>query len=558
MFSGIYFGGYKSFSVSNENPLCDLKHVNVIIGRNNSGKSSVLDVVGCAHDAMLYAVSKSRLSMIEVDVLIEEHNTQQAFSGYSSIGGFRSPKAFTDKYEGTPLRLTLGFEKSSYSEKYSWKYACSTNQSNEDFLSVSSNQLFTRIAQAVTPNDATFRRLSAERNIFPEEESEAESLDMYGNGASNVIRKFINHSGYDESFIEKKLLDALNVIMYLEAKFQSIRVQQIEKDKELLWEVFLQEEGCDRFALSQSGSGLKTIILLILNLLVIPQTKEYKDKKITYGFEELENNLHPSMQRRVFDYIYNYAVGNNICIFLTTHSHVAINAFFDKEDAAIYHVVKENNTSVIKKIDNYIDKIEILDDLDVKASDLLQSNGIIWVEGPSDRIYIKRWLEVFCECRFEEGMHYQFMYYGGRILSHYSAEETEGLINILTTNRNAAIIMDSDKKNRATSLNETKKRIILEFEKYSMFSWHTKGKEIENYISVEAINEALGCALQRQCMQYESFPEYIKNKFKRFSSQKVKFANEVKDFITADNSKSILDLEKQVKQLYAQIEIWNK
>ena len=33
----------------------------------------------------------------------------------------------------------------------------------------------------------------------------------------------------------------------------------------------------------------------------------------------------------------------------------------------------------------------MLNDLDVRASDLLQSNGIIWVEGPSDRIYIKRW-----------------------------------------------------------------------------------------------------------------------------------------------------------------------
>lgn len=558
MFSSIYFSGYKSFSVSNENSLCDLKHVNVIIGKNNSGKSSVLDIVGYVHDVTLFADSKSRPSMLEVDVLIDEHNAQRVFSGYSSIDG-HNLKTFTEKYNGLPIRLTLSFEKISYGEKYRWKYECSTHQSKNDFLSTPYNkELLPRIAQSVIPKDTSFRRLSAERNILPEEESEAESLDMYGNGANNVIRKFINHSGYDESFIEKKLLDALNVIMYPEARFQSIRVQQIEKDNELLWEVFLQEEGCDRFALSQSGSGLKTIILLILNLLVIPQTKEYKDKKIAYGFEELENNLHPSMQRRVFDYIYDFATKNNIFVFLTTHSHVAINAFFDKEDAAIYHVIKENNTSVIKKIDNYIDKVEILDDLDVKASDLLQSNGIIWVEGPSDRIYIKRWLEVFCECKFKEGMHYQFMYYGGRVLSHYSAEEIEGLINILTTNRNAAIIMDSDIKDLTTPINDTKKRIISEFEKYGMFSWLTMGKEIENYISVDAINKALGCTLQKQCTQYVSFPEYIKNKFNRFSSQKVKFANEVKDFITAENSQSILDLKKQIKHLYTQIEIWNK
>ena len=32
----------------------------------------------------------------------------------------------------------------------------------------------------------------------------------------------------------------------------------------------------------------------------------------------------------------------------------------------------------------------LVDDLGIKASDILQSNGIIWVEGPSDRIYINK------------------------------------------------------------------------------------------------------------------------------------------------------------------------
>ena len=36
------------------------------------------------------------------------------------------------------------------------------------------------------------------------------------------------------------------------------------------------------------------------------------------------------------------------------------------------------------------DNYDVLDDLGAKASDIFQSNGIIWVEGPSDRIYIKK------------------------------------------------------------------------------------------------------------------------------------------------------------------------
>lgn len=264
------------------------------------------------------------------------------------------------------------------------------------------------------------------------------------------------------------------------------------------------------------------------------------------------------MQRKLFDYIYEFAVKNDIYVFITTHSHVAINTFFDKEKACIYHVVKENKGATIKRIESYIDKTEILDDLDIKASDILQANGIIWVEGPSDRIYIKKWLEVFCNNQFEEGKHYQFLYYGGRLLSQYSAEEETDLISIITTNRNAAIVIDSDKRNQATPLNSTKKRIIEEFDKLGMFCWVTKGKEIENYISKEALELMLGKKIGRNCEKYELFPDYINPYYKNFVNKKVPFANKIKDFISKENSLPILDLKVQISKLYISIEKWNE
>lgn len=54
---------------------------------------------------------------------------------------------------------------------------------------------------------------------------------------------------------------------------------------------------------------------------------------------------------------------------------------------------------------------EIKSRIGVKASDLLQSNCVIWVEGPSDRIYIKKWIELFDGHNLEEGLDYQFIYY---------------------------------------------------------------------------------------------------------------------------------------------------
>ena len=383
-------------------------------------------------------------------------------------------------------------------------------------------------------------------------------LSNTGEGASNLVRVFLNNSKYDEKIVEELLLNALNKIMYPEAEFESIRIQQTIVGGEYVWEIYLKEIGEERVPLSKSGSGIKTIILVLLNLIVIPALTSNIGKIITYGFEELENNLHPAMQRKLFDYIYEFAVEKNIYVFITTHSHVAINTFFDKEKACIYHVIKENNGALLKRIETYIDKTEILDDLDIKASDILQANGIIWVEGPSDRIYIKKWMEIFCDNQFEEGKHYQFLYYGGRLLSQYSAEEETDLVSIITTNRNAAIVIDSDKRNRATPLNSTKKRIIDEFNKLGMFCWVTKGKEIENYIAKEAIELKIGKEIRKKCDRYELFPDYIKPYYKNFTNKKVPFANEIKNYITKDNSLSILDLKVQIIKLYKSIEKWNE
>lgn len=538
----IRFKGYKVFSNNQHAEIENISRVNVIIGKNNSGKTSLLDVIETIYNNKMKIKSGLDIEEIIFDVPFDRDMVHSIFSGYSGIGPWNQ-SSLSDYVDGKlfPVSLKIG-ENLEISDDSLRSLSHHINAANRQLSSRRSNY--------------RFRKITAERDILPESEDD---LVLYsdGAGASNLIATFLNDSKYDEAIIEHNFLNALNCIMQPEAEFESIRVQQVIYNGQKVWEVFLQEKGFRRVPLSKSGSGLKTIVLVLLNLLVLPHIDEYRDKKLVYGFEELENNLHPALQRRLFEYIYNFATTNDIILFLTTHSHIAINAFFNKEDASIYHVVKENGSAHIKCIETYIDKSEILDDLDVKASDILQSNGIIWVEGPSDRIYIKRWLEIFTANKFEEGKHYQFLYYGGRLLSQYSAKEETDLINIITTNRNAAIVIDSDKKSRSTKINDTKKRITNEFTRLGMFYWVTKGKEIENYLPKQAIESMLDITLQNDCGQYQLFPDYISPYYKSFSNKKVPFANSIKGFITVDNSTGILDLKKQIETLYDHIQKWN-
>ena len=539
----ISFKGYKLFPKDEYTSMNNVSRVNVIIGKNNSGKTSLLDIIESVYDEQATVLPGVDIDNVNFIRPLEIEMADKVFSGgLISCGSWNRSKL--QNYMQGKL-FTFRIKEKDNVEFY-----------GEPFKGLGGHKRAIAFSISEKRSQYRFRKITAERNINPEKETEI-GLHSNGEGATNLIRTFINDSKHDETIIESKLLSALNTIMMPDAEYESIRVQQINQYGENYWEVFLKEKGLQRVPLSKMGSGLKTVVLVLLNLLVVPLIKEYKDYKIVYGFEELENNLHPALQRRLFDYVYDFAERKKIIIYLTTHSHIAINAFFDKENTTIYHVVKENGIAQVKNIETHIDKTEILDDLDVKASDLLQSNGIIWVEGPSDRIYISRWFEIFTDNKFIEGKDYQFLYYGGRLLSQYSTNAENELINIITINRNAAIVMDSDKKYKNAPLNGTKKRIIHEFQNLDMFYWVTKGKEIENYIPKEAVDKMNVTDSKKACGQYDLFPQYIEKYYTNFTGKKFPFANQIKQYITYENSKDMLDLKIQILKLYEQIQKWN-
>lgn len=157
----------------------------------------------------------------------------------------------------------------------------------------------------------------------------------------------------------------------------------------------------------------------------------------------------------------------------------------------IFHITKTDNKSSIKSVIGPLEYKTIFDDLDVRASDILQSNGIIWVEGPSDRIYLNKWISLL-DSSLVEGYHYSIMFYGGRLLSNlsfnYDILEKE-LIPMIKLNSNAHVIIDRDGKTISAKLNETKERIQSEIGEKN--TWITKGREIENYLSNRTIEKWL-------------------------------------------------------------------
>lgn len=200
--------------------------------------------------------------------------------------------------------------------------------------------------------------------------------------------------------------------------------------------------------------------------------------------EEPEQHLHPLLQRRLIDYLEHNTQNQYL---IATHSA----AFLDLESAAIFRVWQEKGRTRIRRAVSRQQRFEICADLGHRASDLLQANAVLWVEGPSDRIYVRHWLKAVAP-ELEEGLHYSIMFYGGRLLSHLSADDEEvgEFIALRELNRNLAILIDSDRPKKTAPINETKQRIVREIGEMG-FAWVTAGREIENYVPHAVLQKAV-------------------------------------------------------------------
>lgn len=156
--------------------------------------------------------------------------------------------------------------------------------------------------------------------------------------------------------------------------------------------------------------------------------------------EEPETHLHPHLQRYLAGVIGSLAKNHQLQIFIATHSPVFQQINLWPDGASLF----EARPDRIAKLNS---AWPVLDALGIKSSDLSQSNGIIWVEGPSDRLYIKHWLKLYCADRKVlepvENVDYAFCFYGGATLSHFDADAV-AFIDMLRINRNLAIVFDND------------------------------------------------------------------------------------------------------------------
>ena len=542
----ITVSNYKCFDKTG-GEIVDIKPINIIIGRNNSGKSSVIELIEYLTNGTKEFNLRGRNDenpKVIIDEKLEGTSLKKLLDPFRVGSNALSSLSLNYKLNEPPQRNYY------ISHRFNGRVALNGARIS-DILSYNNSPL----------NGLIFRRIASERNIISEVRSKNNlEYKPNGDGITNFFVELINNAKYPRKLIEETLLESLNSIVNPEIYFKRILVEDYENGD---WEIIFQNNEGDNIQLTKMGSGIKTIIMVLLELVVRPILREIEISDCVFAFEELENNLHPAMQTKLYRFIKEFQLNNGGHYFLTTHSNVVIDCFSQEDNVQYLHVLTEEGRTKIKTIKSNRETRHLLNDLGIKASSILQANGVIWVEGPSDRVYINKWLEQK-GVKYKEGVHFTYVFYGGSLLANYTFDDEnddDKLMELLKVNQNSFVVMDSDKKDKDSDLKPRVKSIKSELSEDNI--WITEGREIENYLLDEQIikwrNDKKIAAEGFKLGKYDNLTKIVNKENETsidYSKNKSKYSRQIVECFS-DKFNPKYDLEVQLNKLHDRIKEWN-
>lgn len=524
-FVGFGCAGYRSFCGTEPARIGPFDRVQVISGQNNSGKSALIDyfikvvqVISWRGDIRREDNPLTRVDIplnlnaqneplpATISFCVNIHSLEEKLMANVKSPGqqevaesllklFNDAPYISDNGKAAWLDFSLGWGQLSFSNDeflralYSQYQASSltinnlTNASLACCDSTGDNVLnYSNIVCAAMPWGSLpqFLKVGAIRSIKDAESSNQLSSINSGVGLPAALLRLYNpeRKDYEESRQRWN-------------KLQNF-VREITNDRSATilvshdsHEIAVKTADTDYLPLESLGTGLTELV--ILAAVVACNT----DKIIC--IEEPEIHLHPALQARFIEYLLSDDANRFI---VTTHSPTIINA----PGVQVAHVSKKNGVSSCQQLNGMVLARDLLDDLGARASDLLLSNYVVWVEGPSDRIYVNYWIGKWAEensVHLVKGIHYSIMLYGGKLLNALDAgpsDSNEKLISLFRINTHFCILMDSDKKSKNARLGKTKRRIIEECKNSNAIHWVTWGSTIENYVPANTLTTAIEAA----------------------------------------------------------------
>lgn len=264
-----------------------------------------------------------------------------------------------------------------------------------------------------------------------------------------------------ESFLETELFQAPVTLIPREGK-DTIFIKLGEEEEKAVYDY---------------GDGMQTLITILFPIFL------KKDRETLIFIEEPETHLHPQYQKKLLGLLKHEAF-NKIQFFLTSHSAFIIN----DPEVKVYHFSKTNETFSFQEITSVRSKIQLMDDLGISPSDLLLANFVLFVEGPSDKVYFEYLLKKYHNLDIRK--HYNIFLMNGDNYRHLFLEDNS-FHEIMQLNRNIAIVLDGDRSKKGENYSPDKTKLKKLAAENEIMCWITQKREIENYIPFDVYKEAV-------------------------------------------------------------------
>ncbi|UPM45335.1 ATP-dependent nuclease [Halocatena salina] len=231
----------------------------------------------------------------------------------------------------------------------------------------------------------------------------------------------------------------------------------------------------------ERGSGVGSLLLLSM-------MQAYVDLQVGEGymllFEEPGNFLHPAAERKMLDALRSIADSGGQVV-ITTHSQV----FIDNRTAAeMYITRRDSGITTFERIEE--DAFKAVDEIGARNSDILQSDFVIYVEGPSDVKILETIADSYYDNWQEHNITIQHLGGTGNI-SHCKPRKLKKI------NRHFAFLLDSDRKDREDELKPKVAQLREHAESAGIDCHVLEHREIENYFYPDGIGEVLSISVSR-------------------------------------------------------------
>lgn len=353
-----------------------------------------------------------------------------------------------------------------------------------------SNSVYVPILRSLrsSPQDTNFLLTTTHKDYF----SKTQNIVDWSEGERTSI---FNGTGIYR-FLTKKILDSSKARRQVQA-YEEFLSREFFQDKEVQISpksdddvVHIKIGNDEDRPIHALGDGMQALLTITLPAF-------FEQERCLFFVEEPEIYLHPGLQRRLIDIISKH---ESLCRhqwFFTTHSNHMLDLTLDYSCISVFHFTREINldSGKSKFLISQMTSPDhnILSSLGVMGSSVFRTNALIWVEGVTDRLYLKQILRIFMKkikINFTEDLHFSFIEFGGGNIPHFNfSKEKSNNINVTALINKSFVVIDGDnreKDERFQKLQDDQKEDVFCFVE----------KEIENVLPVEAIKFAVSKILE--------------------------------------------------------------